>query len=234
MDTLRVAGKHDQASWWCEYTIKSKFANRPENAEILSTAFVVLGLSYLDRDLKNYSETEHCFLEGLRLTRSFELLQKDNSQKAAIQIWKARIYNNLGILESARNDFVKAIAYFNGSLKIKHKYHEETGIAQTQANLAKVYFASSNFRQGLGSLRSVVALMEKSPSAYICFDTTVEVLRLAAPGFRFRLPISVSAVATARFWGRVERYFKMKKGKIAVVLPELRNLHKILTVVNVS
>jgi tetratricopeptide (TPR) repeat protein len=231
IEALRVGGKYDKALWWCDYIMKSRFANRPENAEILSSAFVVRGLLDIDRGLSNFKEIESRFQEGLRLTRIFEALQTDHSQKAAIQVWKARIYNNLGLVALAQKHYARAIANFEKSLRIKEKYHDETSIAQTQANLAKVYLSIANLSRTAACMKVTAKLMRKSPSKYICLDTIAEILGVIAEMVsvptslaRPKLPIPKGS----KFWRSLNRYLARKKSKAIVLIPELKKLNDIL------
>jgi tetratricopeptide (TPR) repeat protein len=231
MEALRVSGEYDAAARWCDYVMDSRFAARPENAEILSSAYVVRGLCDYDRGRKNYGEISRWFREALRLTRAFESLQRDDSQKAAIQIWKARIHNNLGLVATAQNDYPRAIDHFDRSLRIKERFHEETGIAQTHANLAMIYLSSSDFGDATRHLKLVVRLMRKSPSKYICRETILQALRLFHSMTSIPPALQKATLPTpagSKFWARLASHLKVKWYASAGFIKELANLNAIL------
>lgn len=175
-NTLRVAQRFNDSVHVCRRVINSKAANYPSNADVLSTAYVVLGLCDFDRRKTNYSEIEMNFLEGLRVFEELIKREKDNRHIVENDIWRARIFNNLGLLYGARGHHRKAIKYYLSSCRLKRKHFEEYGLAQTTSNLAKTYLTTGELTLALDCLQQVLAWMRRIPDTYICEDAIFEIL----------------------------------------------------------
>jgi tetratricopeptide (TPR) repeat protein len=174
--------------------MQSKATHELPNADVLSTVYVVLGLCDLDRRKTNYAEIEHNFFEALRIFEALVDREEHNRYRVENDIWRARIFNNLGLVSAARGQYSKAIRYNQRSCRLKLKHFEEYGLAQTTSNLAKTYIAMGELKLALAALQEVVAWMRRIPDAYICEDAILEtLLTLQSNGF-----ISITQRARAR------------------------------------
>ena len=230
-DCLRIAGRYDDAVEWCRYVSRSKFANKPEQADLLSSAYVITGLCDLDRGKRNYDQIEDSFQRALAATELFASLQTDDSQSAAIENWKARILNNIGLLFEAKGDYERAILYFKKSLEIKEAHHEERGYAQTMSNLSKVYLAKRDYGMATQALRIVVELMEKSPDVYICRDAILNLLQFLAEERKSLIKLSTIIPPISqhsRLWKRLEASAKSVGVGLVGVLDEVKRLNSTL------
>jgi tetratricopeptide (TPR) repeat protein len=175
-NSLRVAQRYDESILVCRRVIRSRAAHEPHNADVLSTAYVVSALCDLDRRKKNYADIEHNFLEALRIFEALIAREKHNRHRVENDIWRARIFNNLGLVSAARGYHRKAIRYYLRSCRLKRRHFEEYGLAQTTSNLAKTYTAIGKLKLALAAVREVTAWMRKIPDAYICEDAILETL----------------------------------------------------------
>lgn len=229
-DCLRIGGLYDEAIRLGNKILRSKFANRPDQADLISSVYVLFGLCDLDRKNNNYDQIENWFLQALDLTDQFSSLHRDDSQTAAIENWKARIFNNLGELNATKGDYKKAIKCYKKSLKIKEYFHEGKGVAQTKSNLAKVYLMKRNLKLALECLNKVVELMNESPDVYICRDAITEILNLIV--IHYGLPsiyidVSIPTITISGFWDKL-RKLTLTYSKIKPIIEDLEKLNHIL------
>ena len=231
-NTLRISGRFDDSVQVCRRVINSQAANDPSNADVLSTAYVVLGLCDLDRRKTNYSQIEKNFLDGLRIFEELLEREQDNRHLVENDIWRARIFNNLGLLYEAKGQHRKAIQYYLRSCKLKRKHFEEYGLAQTTSNLAKTYIAINKMALALGCLHKVLAWMQKIPDSYICEDAIFEVLDALQSKSLVEINPGVPALAAnySSSWWRAQ-ISKSQKSQphVAGILLTLNELRVILS-----
>jgi tetratricopeptide (TPR) repeat protein len=231
-NTLRVSGRFDDSVQVCHRVINSRAANHPSNADVLSTAYVVLALCDLDRRKTNYSEIETSFLEGLRIFEELIRREKNNRHLVENDIWRARIFNNLGLLYEAKGQHRKAIQYYLRSCKLKRKHFEEYGLAQTTSNLAKTYVATNKMALALGCLQEVLAWMQKIPDSYICEDAIFEVLHALQSKALVKIKPEVAALAadySSSWWRAQIRKSQKSQPHVSAILRTLNELRIILS-----
>lgn len=175
-NSLRVTLRYEESIQICRRVIMSRAAHEPHNADVLSTAYVVSALCDLDRRKKTYAEIEHNFLEALRIFEALIAREKHNRYRVENDIWRARIFNNLGLVSAARGQHSKAIRHYLRSCQLKRRHFEEYGLAQTTSNLAKTYIAIGKLKLALAAFQEVTAWMRKIPDPYICEDAILETL----------------------------------------------------------
>jgi tetratricopeptide (TPR) repeat protein len=231
-NTLRVTGRFDESSEICRNVMKTVAARKPENADVLSTAYVVLGLCNLDRGTKNYAETEKAFLKGLRIFEGLVAREKTSGHRVENDIWRARIFNNLGLLAEAQGRHEQAIRYYLRSCKLKQKHFEEYGLAQTTSNLAKTYLATGEFRLASDCLKNVLTWMQKIPDAYICEDAIFEILQALQSQGLLKMKSNAAASAShysAKWWSHQIKLTSRKVREIVRTLYQLRMILSTLT-----
>jgi tetratricopeptide (TPR) repeat protein len=226
-NTLRVMGQFDDAVNVCRTVIKSAAARKPENGDVLSTAYVVLGLCDLDSEKGNYREIEKSFRVGLAIFEKLLAREKHSQQSVENDIWRARIFNNLGLVAAAQGRYNRAIKYYLRSCALKRRHFEEYGLAQTTSNLAKTYIAMDQLKLAADCLDQVASWMEKIPDPYICGDAILEVLQALQRRGLIKMPanrVRNAASQSATWWGRQATRAHPKVHRIMGTLAQLRRI----------
>lgn len=167
---LRIDRQYEEARLLYRKVISARIYSDPSHLFIRSTALVGLGLCLMDEDEKRPEEAEAYYLQALEATERFAATERATSQSASVDIWKARIYNNLGLVKSNQQRWQEAEQYFRDSMALKEKNHEEVGWAQSCANLAKVYYRMERQADLLGCFDHVTRVMHKNPDRSLCED----------------------------------------------------------------
>lgn len=179
-DNLRMAGKYSESVYWCQFSLRSRFCHRPDQADLLCGAHNVLALCELDRGGTSFDLIEQHFSQAIAHLEQFAKRFRSPENEVGIEIFKARIINNMGILFSRRADSQAALRAFSESRQIKLRHHDDRGIAQTESNIAKCFCDMREFDQAEQSLRRVLDIMRKTPDLYVCRDAVLEILPVIA------------------------------------------------------
>ena len=186
----------------------------------------------MDRRKTNYDEIQMNFLEGLRVFEELIGREKGNRHLVENDIWRARIFNNLGLLYEAKGQHRKAVQYYLRSCKLKRKHFEEYGLAQTTSNLAKTYIATGELALARGCLEQVLAWMQKIPDSYICEDAIFEVLDSLQSKGLLKMNPGVPALAAdySSSWWRAQISKSQKSQRhVSAILRTLNELRVILS-----
>jgi tetratricopeptide (TPR) repeat protein len=143
---------------------------------MVSTAHVQLGLCDLDRGSQEFDSIENHFMTALEVFNALVERECDNRYAVENDIWRARIFNNLGLFYAARGNHKESIAYFTKSLEIKERHHELYGYAQALSNVAKVQISAGHTRKAVQALSGVIDIMREVADLYICQDAVIEML----------------------------------------------------------
>lgn len=167
---LRIDRQFEKARQYYHRIVNARIYRDPSRLFILSTAYVGLGLCLMDADDGQPDEAEAYYLAALNAMERFAGTERAKSQHAAIEIWKARILNNLGLVKSKQRHWQEAELMFRDSMELKNKNHEEVGWAQSCANLAKVYYRMERISELIACLIDVSRVMSKNADRYLCRD----------------------------------------------------------------
>jgi tetratricopeptide (TPR) repeat protein len=229
-DNLRISRRFEEAMQLCQEVLNDPAARRLTSADMVSTAHVQLGLCDLDRGSREFDIIEKHFMTGLEIFEALVKRERDNKYAVENDIWRARIFNNLGLLYAAKGDHKKSIEYFTKSLKIKARHHEQYGYAQTLSNVAKVQISSGHIKKAVLTLTRVVNIMREVPDPYICQDAVIEILFVLKATRLIKLQTSSIQEAMTRsdeWWRKVRRLAAKSDALLTVIVDNLMHLRRI-------
>lgn len=229
-DNLRISQRFEEAMQLCREVLNDPAARRLTIADMVSTAHVELGLCDLDRGIQEFDTIEKHFMTALEVFNA--LIERERSKKYAVEndIWRARIFNNLGLVYAAKGDHKESIAYFKKSLKIKELHHEQYGYAQTLSNMAKVQVSVGHLRLAARALSRVVNIMREMPDPYICQDGIFEILSILKATRRIKIrnrSIQDAVNRPDKWWLTVRRAVEKNDAWLTVIVDDLMHLREI-------
>lgn len=110
----------------------------------IAKIYVLLGGLYWE--LGMLAVAESVLLKGLEVTKKYKYSNLEE-----------KIYNNLGLVYGSRNDFVKAMEYFNKSIELKVEVNKET-LVFTYINLLEFLISAERSDEAIGVLNKVKEL----------------------------------------------------------------------------
>jgi hypothetical protein len=207
-DSLRLGRKFEEARRLSERVLKDSAARLPVCADAVSTALVECGLVALDRGDTHVDKIESLFRRGLEVFERLVATETAGKNRAENDIWRARIFNNLGLVLAARGEYSRSIRMYERSIALKARHHERYGIAQTSANLARLQILNRKLAAAAATVSRLVDEMERIPDVYICGDAVAGCLvALSDRGYlsvRIR-QLTKSAGRTQKWWRKIER-----------------------------
>jgi tetratricopeptide (TPR) repeat protein len=207
-DALRLGGKFEESRRLSERVLKDSAARLPGCGDVVSTALVECGLVALDRGETDFDKIESLFRRGLEVFEKLVAAEPAGENLAENDIWRARIFNNLGLVLAARGEYRRSMRMYERSMALKARHHERYGIAQTSANLAKLQILNRQLTAASATLSRLVEEMKRIPDPYICGDAIAGCL--GALSDRRCLPFRARNLAKAaeradEWWRRLER-----------------------------
>lgn len=169
-ESLRLGKRYSEAESLAVSVLKHPAAKMPASADTVSTALVVLGLILLDREDPDLHKIRALFLEGLTIFEKLVASEPRGKFQAENDTWRARIFNNLGLVSAKEGKYDESIKLYKRSLDLKQKHHEQYGVLQTSVNIAKVQMLSGHIDDAAKTLNSLVAGLARIPDVYICQD----------------------------------------------------------------
>jgi tetratricopeptide (TPR) repeat protein len=226
-DNLRILGRFEEAVELCQEVLSDVSARRPYNADIVSTVHVEMGLCDLDRGSREFEAIEKHFMAALEVFNP--VVERECGGRFAVEseIWRARIFNNLGLLYAAKGDHKKSIVYLNKSLKIKQRHHELYGRAQTLSNMAKVQISAGLLTQAAQALSQVVDIMRETPDKYICQDAIIEILAILSETRHIKIQrgsVRDAVVRSDAWWRSARRRARMSGAPLVSIINYLIQL----------
>jgi tetratricopeptide (TPR) repeat protein len=227
-DSMRILGRYTEAIELCERVMRSRFCRRPDQVDQLATVNNLVALCELDSGEGGYERAKFHFRQALDCVQRYKAGYLNSSNAIGIEIFRARITNNLGIVYSNRGEYQRAIAAYTLSREVKAAHHDDRGIAQTDSNLAKCYLKMGDHYRASQSLREVVRRMTKAPDRYICKDAVDEMfpLMFEVAG----LTVSVAeprGEAADETWARLESGIAPGNFDASRILRDLRELERL-------
>lgn len=218
----RIMGDYDDCERIAREILAHRSVLRAENADLRSSAHVHLGLCDLDRDRGNFKEIEEHFLHALADITEFGASPGGRLWRTEIEIWKARIYNNLGITYSEWGQYPQSLEYYRRSIKIKRKHHEEVGIANTLNNVTKLYVRSGKYGNAARSLRQVISILRRVPDTYVLRDALDVLPSMLEQTRGIRVDTSTGAIiGTSTSTPPLSSVSRTRVGEIARLLGEI-------------
>lgn len=221
-DCLRIQRRFEESRGWIDVLLNSRFCRRVDQADIAATAHNLAALCLLDQGSVEFELIANHFLQAMKSLDAVEAHPDDDQKRTGIEIFRARILNNLGLLYSRSGHYEQAESVFMESAAIKKIHHDERGIAQTLTNLAKNYCRKGQIGKAATTLKAVTGLMTKSLDIYICSDAICELapyaLNLKKPILHSQLPLTdhrvaqlsrhtaAPRVAAERLWQQIVRF----------------------------
>ncbi len=118
-------------------------------------------------------------------------------------IWRARIFNNLGLVLAAKQDYDGSLEMYRQSFRLKLKHHDQYGVVQTRANLARLQILTGRVTEAAASAVLLVQELTRIPDSYICADAINGCFSALAEKKYLPYPAHVLAKAnsrSARWW----------------------------------
>ena len=233
-DILRLAGKYDEAERLAQDVLESRTAQNRQNSIWLSTAHVVVGLCDLERNKGNHNDVERHFKMGLQIFDDLVAGTRGHEFKPHDQIWRARIFNNLGLLCAQEGEYERSLSWYERSCAIKLKHHDIYGYSQTVSNMAKAYAASGRIDKAAEKLTALVNLMEKTPDKYICTDAIRDVLFYLRRSGALSIRESTALIGHLKgdsWWRDVKKRVKGRNHALKQTISGLRQLREILSLI---
>jgi hypothetical protein len=169
-DSMRRAKRFGEAESLASGVTKCPCARTGPSRDAYSTALVELGLIALDRGEPDLAKIEAYFWHGLEVFEALVASEPPGKFAAENDIWRARIFNNLGLVLAARHDFPASKKMYERSLALKARHHERYGVAQTHANLAMVQISAGRVRAAASILKILAEELSEIPDAFVCND----------------------------------------------------------------
>ena len=138
----------------------------------------LLALCALDSGSEDFERIDMHFTQALSCLDDFAQDYTTPENAAGIEIFRARMLNNLGLFYMSQGLYQEAIEKYRISCAIKSQHHDDRGLAQTRSNLAKCFCEMRLLGPASEELEEVVFLMTKSPDRYICSDTICDVAQM--------------------------------------------------------
>jgi len=199
---LRIAGKYKRAEETCRQVLRSRGVHEAKLGDVSAHADVILGLSLLGQFSTDYDRIENHFQRALSATDEFARTDLAKGRIPGLNVWRARIHNNLGLVHTRTGKFTRAETAFRRSIALKMRHHEELGVAQTAVNLAKMLLIARRPLEATQALQKTVAIVKKSPDLYICKDALFELS--GTLNDQFGWPRLTTLVRQAK-WGRLRK-----------------------------
>lgn len=236
-DNLRISQRFEEAIQLCHEVLNDPSAKRLTSADMVSTAYVELGLCDLDRGSRDFDSIEKHFMTALEVFNA--LVEKEGGKRYVVEndIWRARIFNNLGLVYAAKDDHKKSIEYFMKSLKIKERHHERYGYAQTLSNVAKVQISAGHTKRAVDALSRVIDIMREVPDPYICQDAVIEMLFVLKAKHHIKIQnrsIQEAMTKPDRWWRNVRHTASKNDSSLTIIIDYLMHLRGIWQKVTLS
>jgi tetratricopeptide (TPR) repeat protein len=229
-DSLRLAGRYSDADILANRVLRDPSARVASSRDAVSTALVQVGLIALDRGDTDWDRIESLFRQGLQVFENLVATEPSGKYEAENDIWRARIYNNLGLVFSARGEYHKCIEFYERSLRLKSRHHELYGIAQTYGNLAKTEILVGRLPRAVAALNRIVEQLKRTPDIHICADTVSGCLTALIDkknvSLRIRSPMDVQS-KSERWWRGLLRQSHALSPSVKSVLTNLYQLRVI-------
>ena len=169
-DSLRLARLYKPAEKLAIDVLRDPSARKSVCRDVVSTALVQRGLISLDRGDTDFAQIETLFRQALQVFEQLVASEPPGKYEAENDIWRARIFNNLGLVLAAQGKFRASTIAYQRSLRLKAGHHDRYGMAQTYANLAKAQILAADLKAAASSTSALLRLMKQVPDAYICAD----------------------------------------------------------------
>lgn len=172
-DSLRLAKRYAEAENLARQVIGYPSTRIGPARDAFSTTLVQLGLIALDRGDTDFDRIESLFRQALEVFEELVASEAPGKYDAENDIWRSRIFNNLGLVLAARRDYAASINMYRRSLALKARHHERYGIAQTHANLAKLEICMGQLAAAARLLDLLCQELIELPDAFICSDAVI-------------------------------------------------------------
>jgi hypothetical protein len=233
-DAQRLAMRYNEADDLAQRVLAHPAARMPACKDAVSTALVQRGLVALDRGDTDFGAIEKFFRDGLQVFEELVTVEPPGKYAAENDIWRARIFNNLGLVLVVGGRCRAGVRMYGRSLRLKAKHHERYGIAQTYANLARAHILLGDMSGAKTSLKVLAGQMAQIPDAYICWDAISGCLAALHETKRLPFKAKYPAVGKARSAGWWNRLI-VKTGaspptvrRIIAILRQLQDISKVL------
>ncbi len=229
-DSLRLARRYAVAEHLAQKILRDRFAQVASCRDVMSTALVQCGLVALDRGDTDFDKIESLFRQGLQVFEELVTTETPGKYEAENDIWRARIFNNLGLVLAARAKYGTSMEMYQRSLRLKARHHDRYGIAQTYANLAKVQILAGDVNAAVTSMGLLVDQLARIPDAYICADAIAGCLTALRDSKRLTVNIRNPSAASARseqWWQKLLLQSHSSSRPIRRILANLRQLSSI-------
>lgn len=128
---------------------------------VLAASYNIYGLLLLEKNIPEPENAIFYFKRANDTLNKFSATPEGQLWKEGIEVFRAKILNNLGLVYEDINNFSNALQYYKQALKIKQKFGDLPGIAQSSANIAILYFKFKNFKNVSYWKKKVEWLSEK-------------------------------------------------------------------------
>jgi tetratricopeptide (TPR) repeat protein len=169
-DSLRLAARYEDAEKLARQVLSDRASRNPSNGIAVSTALNQLGLIALDRGDSDVAEIESFFWRAMKVLESLIPTKQRDKYRTEDEIWRARIFNNLGLVLAAKRNYTESLKMYQQSLRLKLKHHDQYGVVQTRANLARLQVLTGRITEAAASAVLLVQELTRIPDSYICAD----------------------------------------------------------------
>jgi len=156
---MRIIGDFEKGF---EYAKKVIDDNNSKNyLNVLAASYNNYGLLLLEKENPEPKESVKYFKKAIKALDKFSKTIEGKKWTEGINIFKARMLNNLGLACENTDDFANSLEYYKSSLKIKQKIGDLIGISQTSANIAILFYKNKEYKKSYYWKKKVKNLSDK-------------------------------------------------------------------------